>query len=489
MVPSKGTGKKQGEFGGFRRARQRFGISTIVVLVVLFAAGLIHWFLFFDGGDLSFNAHDWQKEYRYYSILKEAIGSGLMPYHVSIAFHGTNRFLALPETNLSPQIFLLSFMDVGRFVIANMLILYSAGFLGCLLIMRRFSVSIFPFILLFMLFNFNGHVTSHLGVGHSMWGAYFLLPFFILFVFDLVGGTSSRTTPIKMAFVLFFIMLQGGLHIFVWCITFLVFLFFFNWRHAKPIVLSIVFGAVLSVFRLVPAGFALADRQEKFIWSYPTIRDLIDSLITIRQQTPERLLPWGTVGWWEYDMYIGIIGLAFILWFGVALRFSRDPGLAHHKYSALDLPVLITGMFSLSYFHAFLTRIPLPLLRSERVATRFIVLPLILLAVLAAIRLSEVLRKSGQSVKFRIAAIVAIAITALGFVDHSFLWSVPRLERVFSSRTPDLSVPNIITLPDGSYKTLLAVSSIISAAGIVFLLYLLFRYRKEGDTKLISQSK
>jgi len=441
MSSSKKTAEKTGGPEDSGRAGHRFGIATIVILAVIFAAGFIHWTLFFHNGDISFNAHDWQKEYRYYSILKEAIDSGVMPYHVAIAFHGTNRFLALPETNLSPQIFLLSFMNVGRFVLINVLILYSLGFFGCLLIMRRYRLSILPFTLLFLLFNFNGHLTSHLGVGHSMWGAYFLLPFFLLFVLDLTEGRSNRTTPVKLAFVLFFIMLQGGLHIFVWCITFLLLLLIFNWRHVKPIILSILFGAILSAFRLIPAGFALADRRERFIWSYPTLRDLIDSLITIRQQTPERLLPWGTVGWWEYDMYIGIIGLAFIIWFGVALRFSKDPDLAHHRYRGFDLPILIMGMFSLSYFHAFLTRIPLPLLRSERVATRFIVLPLILLAVLASVRLSDVLGKFRQSVKFKVAAIVAIAVTALGFVDHSFLWSVGRLGRIFSRRTPDLSVP------------------------------------------------
>lgn len=481
MGSSKHTGEKAGESRGSGRAGHRVGIATIVILVLLFAAGFLHWLLFFHSGDISFNAYDWQKEYRYYSILKEAIDSGAMPYHVTIAFHGTNRFLALPETNLSPQIFLLSFMNVGRFVLVNILILYSAGFIGCLLIMRRFRLSILPFTMLFLLFNFNGHLTSHFGVGHSMWGAYFLLPFFFLFVLELVEERSPRTTPIKLAFVLFFIMLQGGLHVYVWSVTFLVLLLIFNWRHLKSIVLSIFFSAILSAFRLIPAGFALADRQEKFIWSYPTLRDLIDSLITIRQQTPERLLPWGTVGWWEYDMYIGIIGLAFILWFGVALRFSKDPDLAQRRYQSFDLPVLIMGIFSLSYFNAFLTRVPLPLFRSERVATRFAVLPLILLVVLAAIRLSDILRKVKQSVRFKVAAIAGVALAALGFVDHSFLWSVVRLERVFRSRTPDLSVPDIITVQDSPYKTLLMVSSIVSAAGIVFLLYLVFRYRVRAE--------
>lgn len=481
MDSSKRAKKPTGKSGSPRGAGHKYGTATVILLIVLFAAGLMHWLLFFHYGKISFNAHDWQKEYTYYSILREAIKTGTMPYHVAITFHGTNRFLALPETNLSPQILLLPIMKVGRFVLVNMLILYSVGFAGCLLIMRRYRLSILPFTLLFLLFNFNGHLTSHIGVGHSMWGAYFLLPFFFLFVVDMVEGKSTRTTPIKLALTLFFIMLQGGLHMYVWALTFLILLLIFNLRNFKTIALSIGFSVLLSAFRLLPAAFALVGRKERFIWSYPTLRDLVDSLITIRQQTPERLIPWGTVGWWEYDIYIGIIGLAFILWFGVVSRFSKAPDLEQHKYKAFDLPILIMGTLSLSYFHAFFTRIPFPLLRSERVATRFVVLPLILLAILASIRFNDVLNRAKRGIKFKIAAIVGIAVMSLGFVDHSYLWSVVRLERVFRSRTPDLSVPDIITIQDGFYKTLLLVSALISAVGVAFLLYLVVRYRTRAQ--------
>jgi hypothetical protein len=358
-----------------------------------------------------------------------------------------------------------------------MFILYSAGFAGCLLIMRRYRLSILPFTLLFLLFNFNGHLTSHIGVGHSMWGAYFLLPFFFLFVLEIVEDRATRTTPIKMAFALFFIMLQGALHMYVWALTFLILLLVFNWRYLRPVALSIGFSAILSAFRLLPAAFSLVGRKEKFIWSYPTLRDLLDSLVTIRQQTPERLIPWGTPGWWEYDIYVGVIGLAFLLWFGVVSRFSKAPDLEKHRYKAFDLPILIMGTLSLSYVHAFLTRIPFPLLRSERVATRFVVLPLILLVVLASIRFNAVANRIKRGIKFKIAAIVGVALMSLGFVDHSYLWSVVRLERIFRSKTTNLSVPAIISIEDGSYKTLLLVSAIISALGVIFLLYLGARYR------------
>jgi hypothetical protein len=165
----------------------------------------------------------------------------------------------------------------------------------------------------------------------------------------------------------------------------------------------------------------------------------------------------------------------------VALRFRKDPRLEIYRYQGFDLPLLIMGTLSLSYFHAFLTRIPLPLLRSERVATRFIVLPLILLIILASLRLNAVLQGIRQTVKLKIAAIVGIAVMSLGFVDHSYLWSVVRLERIFRNRTVDLVVPDIISIRDPSYKSLLMVSSVVSAVSVVLLLYLALRRRRDGD--------
>lgn len=462
-------------------AGRRYGTLTILLLIALFAGGLLHWVLFFHYGDLSFKAHDWYKEYTYYSIIREAMSSSTMPYHVARIFHGTNRFLALPETNLSPQILLLPLMSVGKFVLVNTLILYSAGFLGCLLLMRRYALSILPFTVLFLIFNLNGHITSQIGVGHSMWGAYFLLPWFLLFTMDLVEMRSARTTPIKLAFVLFFIVLQGGLHIYIWTLTLLLLLLVFNLRYAKPIALAVAFSILLSAFRLLPAAFSLVGRKERFIWSYPTLRDLADSLITIRQQTPERLLPWGTAGWWEYDVYVGIIGLIFILWFGIFYRFGRTSTSDQTDYRCFDLPLLVMSALSLSYVHAFITRIPFPLLRSERVATRFIVLPLLLLALLATIRFNDYLRKTGLTVKTAIAAIVGLALMILGFVDHSYLWSVARLERVFRNKSVELSVPDITVTQDAGYKSLILFSAVISAAGVGLLVYLLIRYRTRKE--------
>jgi len=452
--------------------------ATIIILAILFAVGAFHWVWFFNYGDMSFKPHDWSKEFVYYSVLSRAISSGTMPYHIPLAFHGSNRFLALPEVNLSPQIFLLPLMSVGTFVVLNTVLLYSAGFVGSLLIKRRYRLSLASFAAFFLIFNFNGHIVAHLGVGHSMWAGYFLLPFFLLFLLELLEGAPWRLGAIKLAFVLFAMSLQGSFHLLVWCVLLLLLVLAFNWRKCgKPMLASVVLGGLLCAHRLVPALFALWGKKEKFIWSYPTPMDMLDALVTIRDQTPERLRPWGTAGWWEYDLYIGLMGLAVIVVFGLYLRFSRRPQFDAHRYAELDLPLVTMTLLSISYFHAFLTRIPLPILKSERVAMRFAIIPLALLLLLSTIRLETVLRGVKRGFKYYFLAAATLVLMALSFLDHSYLWSIARLDRQAAQKTVDLAVPAAASQADPLYRAAVAGSLAVSLAAVATLAYLALRYR------------
>jgi hypothetical protein len=461
-------------------ARTVFKPVTVIVLVVLFAIGAFHWAWFVNYGDVSFRIHDWGQEHIYYSVIRQGINTGSIPFHMSMRFHQTDRFMSIPDTNSMPWVLALPTMSAGRFIMVDLLILYAFGFLGCLLLMRKYQLSLIPFTLFFLIFNFNGHIVDHLAVGHTAWSGYFLLPFFFLFLFEMLEGGATRAASLKLGFILFAMMLKGSFHLYTWCLMFLIFLIIFNWRHARGAFGAIVISAILSAFKLIPAAYTLLGRQEKFIWSYPTFRDLIDAMITIRLASPERLRYWGNAGWWEFDMYVGLIGLAVLVYFGILLRFSRSDDLEDLKFGALDLPIVLMTLLSLSYFHAFLTRLPLPLLRSERVATRFVVLPVIALALVSALRLEKVLRRIGRGGKTSAVGIAALAAMALAYLDHSFLWSVSRLERITQLKV-EPPVPGLIVRDDPGYKLIVTVSILITAAGLIALAYMLLRSRLKKE--------
>jgi hypothetical protein len=87
-----------------------------------------------------------------------------------------------------------------------------------------FQVTPFAFLILFTLAGFNGYITAHLAVGHSMWGGFFLLPFFALEALSLAEEKTSPGVITRMALVLFGMLLQDSFHMFIWCCMFLAFM-------------------------------------------------------------------------------------------------------------------------------------------------------------------------------------------------------------------------------------------------------------------------
>src|SRR4030042_4713362 len=108
------------------------GIQT-VALAVLFCLGLAHWILFLDFGRMTFSFADWSEKAQWLLVTKQAIETATTPFHVSVVSH-TDRFLGLPNILVSPQVILVVFVNPGSFFLLNILLLYSLGFIGLVLI-------------------------------------------------------------------------------------------------------------------------------------------------------------------------------------------------------------------------------------------------------------------------------------------------------------------------------------------------------------------
>ena len=452
----------------------KFG--TIVFLTLLFLLGILHWLLFYNFSNLSYTALDWPKEFSYYSIIRSALIQHFIPYHISASFQETNRFFALPETPLSPQVLLLPLVGVGRFIMANTLFLYSLGFLGCLLIRRGFRLSILPFLIFYLIFNFNGYITSHIAVGHSMWNGYFLLPFFLYLISELIKIKKSFTNIIiKFSFLLFAIMLQGAFHIFVWCLFFLVLLALFNKILIKPVFLIIAFSVLLCFCRLLPAALTFYNKGYPFLFisGYPDIRYFFSALVALKNPGfhPFRL----NMGWWEFDAYITIIGLVLIAYFGIILRFKSK----NWKFQELDMPILIMLILSLGQLYSPLSKFSIFFLNSQRFSSRFIIIPVLVLLLISIIRLQELLPRVKEKILFKLLAPACVALMAVLLARHSYLWRISAIEQNFknSAIPPCL---NIFVPGDTFYINSLKFSAIVSLITIIALtcFYLRRRFSK-----------
>ena len=221
----------------------------------LFVIIFIGWGIFINWGGIPFDFHDWAEvNAPRLAFMKDAVTKGKLPLHMpdSSALRGvTDRYMALPDIILSPQVLLMRWMPVGTFVLVHTWLMIGLGYWGLLRLKKRFSLSLLSFTWIVLLYFFNGHMLSHYAVGRVTWGGAFLLSWFAELVFALIDGEQGAVWETKMAVLLFFIFLQGSFHQFVWCVIFLGFIAISNWKLLLTILRSGIAAGLLSAVRII----------------------------------------------------------------------------------------------------------------------------------------------------------------------------------------------------------------------------------------------
>ncbi len=442
-------------------------------VLVFLLSGYIVFIYFLNSGRIPFEIQDWPKEWQYYTILKQALTEGIVPLHFSPAMITPDRFLALPETVLSPQIFLLKFVDQGMFVLLNTLFLYSIGFLGCFLIGQRYCLSPFIFGIMVLLFSFNGHIVTHLSIGHSMWLGYYFLPFFFIHLFRLLEDDQGRNWSIWMALVLFGIILQGSIHIYVWCVFFLALLWLFSKQHRTEIFYALLVGFFLSAFRLFPAGLQFGTSNHAFFPGYLSLIDALSGLLA--DVSPYEAILGRPSGWWELDMFIGLSGVAFILFFAVYPFFNKSQGLEIiRKYTPLIIPASIFAILSFGYLYLPIQSLPIPFFSLERVPSRFMIMPIVMLIFISSISSQDWLMRRQQCLKGRIVSMAFLIVLGQDLLQHARMWRLENLARAFPipewTLVEDIRIANY---SDPIYTKVLGISLAITVIAIVVSLIIL----------------
>lgn len=457
-------------------------------LAALYLAGVCLWGHFFSWGQFPLGFHDWAHiSGPRLTFLKDALVQGLPPLHISdpdpsdpYPLGGiTDRFLAIPDQILSPQVILLRILPVRVFVAGNVLLLYSLGYAGLLWIKRKFSLSLVAFTILFLLFNFNGHILAHFAVGHATWGGYFLFPWFAILAFQLVEGERGWTWIAKMALLLFAIFLQGSFHQFVWGLIFLVLLAVAKRGYFLTAGGGALFGVLLSLVRILPPASMLGKFDDQFKTGYPTLADLWQALFTIYSPGSETipLLMNRPLGYWELSLYVGLVGAIFLLYFGVWRWLdARD---MHPEYHHLALPVLGLVVLSIGQIYRIIHLVPIPLLGGERVSSRFISLPFVFILIFAVIYFQDWLNQPHRS-----RSLLYVCVSTGIIIGINDLWQNYRIWRVvsaaanFKEQKFDQAVWTVANHPDPVYLGLVLAGVALSLVSLGVLLFFTWRSRR-----------
>jgi hypothetical protein len=441
----------------------------------LYLSGLLHWCYFLNWGKIPFDLHDWLEAGAYFSFLRQAALTNQLPLHIGSALSTTDRYLARPDTLISPQAYLLRFLEPGPFTLVNVLILYSVGFVALVLLKKRYSLAPAAFTALFALFNFNGHITAHYAVGHSEWIGYFFLPFFVLLILRaLEGEKPGWRWVLLISLTLFAITLQGAFHFFLWCLIFLLAWGVFTPKYLLPAVKAIAASLLLSLFRLLPPAVEFIGGGKGFISGFPTVTDIFAALVVLKYPAEALASPFKSLGWWEVDTYVGLIGLAFLLYFGVYRTWRKQS-----PVRALLVPIAVLTFLSIGKIYSLINHLPIPLSDSERVSSRFFILPVVALIILAAFNFQEFLTERGRrGLSERILNLGLLILMGHDLLQHSRIWRVTNMYKLFPSTPADIHA-SVINHPDPVYVTMLAVGAAGTLLTLIVLLVLSLRERRQ----------
>ncbi|MBI2870546.1 MAG: hypothetical protein HYY14_02420 [Candidatus Omnitrophica bacterium] len=484
-------------------------------LAFLFCAGLLHWLVYFylaypEGGDRAwmglihqpqqwfsvraFDAHDWYKDINFLRVLKEAIRTRTLPFHSpdlsvwAASPNGSDRFLATLVYPWSPQILLLSVLGPSAFIPVNLMLMYAVGFWGALLLRKVFGLGAMAFTFFFLIFNFNGYFVTKISVYPSSMFGYFLMPFFLWAVLR-----SAETPPaavkehvrlgVFLGLTLAGMVYQGTFHLFVECVTFLfvwVISDFKRWR--VPIVACITAGLTAAA-RLLPAvvSFGPGASPHAGQAGYPSPNTLVEGLTAIRTQFVPPLFCWH-----EYSLYVSLIGTYALIYFGLWGPFMRSDWVRFHGWRAVWIPCAVLLVISCGYLKLYIIPNWIPLLNAESVKTRYMIIPLLMVAAIASINLQGFLKKYG-SVQ-RVKALIAAAGAGLAYFlfNNTRVWRMHKIQVEYDQAvTSGLTPPSPEIWPqiqnelsDTVYIQAFWVGCAVSLCALVFLTAAWIRQRK-----------
>lgn len=490
--------------------------TTKYILILLFFIGIVHWLGFFylthpllgEGGfrgeiappnslieSKVFTMHDWPLHFQLSNVVKEALRTGTLPFHVpnlGKLYPVENRFMGAPCWSMWPQILLLLKLDSLAFFVIDLLLMYSIGFYGCMLIRRYYQLGLIPFTFLFLLFNFNGFFVAKFSAYGPFNLGYFLLPFLFLLMLKVVEPKSlSREKQIGcgilMGFILTAMFLQGSAHYFAHAITFILIWGIVNYKLWKTTLSSLIVASLTSAVRVLPVavtvGFGANPRfydygQYSYPWSF------IVALVATKTHLSKPYF-----AWWEYSLYIGWIGLAALLYFGFWGNYKKRDWAQFKGWGAMAIPCLIMVIISFRRFKQYIIPNFIPLLNSTGNPMRYMIFPLLITIIIAAINMQGFINKYGRRRQVKYLLVVMLIAMAGFLFNHSRLWRLHRVQNEFDrvvanhlwgTKSPSQVILSIVNnMSDTIYIYSFWVGLAISIVAFILVLWWLISNRKK----------
>ena len=387
-----------------------------------------------------FTAHDWVREQKCQELISESLRSRTIPYHVpnypKMHTVGKDRFLGSVPYTISPQALLLFFVNSQIFTIINLLLMFSIGFYGCIIIKRRYNLGLLSFAFLFLIFNFNGYWVEKVSAYGPGYMGYFLLPFVLYILMqisnlDYSNKNEQHKWGVWLGLCTATILFQGSFHLYVEIITFIIIWGIINFRYWQPALISCIVSFLIGMVRFLPAAvsYGTSPNRHALIWGgYSNPQHFMDAFVDLRTHLDHPIY-----GWWESSLFISLVGLLFLFYFGIWAPFMKHKWTKLNLWKTLILPCSIILFISFRRFKYILIPNWIPLLNAESITTRYMIIPLLIVTFIATINLQGFIDKYWKWKNVRYLLVISIFSLTLFLFNHSRLWRMHKVQNEFIS--------------------------------------------------------
>ncbi len=406
--------------------------------------------------------YDWDQHFFYH----ESPRISLLAFHQfplwTPYYCGGNLLLANPQSPfLSPFFALVLLFGAVVGLKLEALVYFALGLGGMFLVVRKLGCSQLASVFASVVFMGGSWFAVRMVVGHTTFFPFALLPlafFFYLRATSASAPTAAVRWGIAASVMLAVMFLSGGIYPFYAAVLLLVLYSVLDsvaMKKAAPVaavVAMLVFAALLASVKLVPvvdftAGVS-ADKDTQLTSAgivmksllsrdqdipkndFKTGRDLVQEGRQKELDTLAGKLPWG---WHEYSAYVGVIPLILAALSVVAFR--RNWKLI---FAALFFLLLALGTYLPFGLWQLLRQ--LPFFSSLHGPSRFIIVFVFLVALLAAKSLSGLKISSNSRIQAAFVVVLLIVVAA-----DLFLVSRPLLSNAFPFAPLEIKSTNIGT--------------------------------------------
>jgi hypothetical protein len=291
---------------------------------------------------------------------------------------------------------------------------------------------------------------------------------------EIQRGVADYRWLAKTAFLLFFMFLQGAFHQFVWCLIFFGFLAFGGKKSFFAVLKLLVFTVLLSAVRILPPALHLADFDSEFLGGFSRPGQLVRAFFKIisPMDSLDPTVTGSTLGWWEFDLFIGIAaGLFLLLAGGFCLYQLRK----NRSFLMLLLPITALTLFSLKPIYSLIHQLPIPLLNGERVCSRFLILPFSFWLAIAGLGYQKWINLRSDQLIPLIGSLLPLPLALAELWSHLATWKITESVKAFPYTFTDLSQKVVANHPDPVYTNVLLIGLTISLATASFLTIMAIR--------------